>query len=71
MLSNLSNLKSKVDKLDVGKLESTPIDLSKLSSVVKNDIVKRTEYDELVKKVNAIQTTDTSNLVKKLTITQN
>ena len=31
----------------------------------KNEVVKKTVYDELVKKVNAIQTTDTSNLVKK------
>ena len=46
--SNLSNLKSKVDKLDTGKLETTPVDLSKLSHVVKNDFVKKTEYDELV-----------------------
>ena len=63
--SNLSNLKSKVDKLDIGKLETTPDDLSKLSYGVNNDFVKNTEYDELVKKVKAIQTTDTSSLVKK------
>ena len=30
-----------------------------------NDVVKNTEYGELVKKVNAIQTTATSNIVKK------
>ena len=36
-----------------------------LSNVGKYDIVKKTEYDKLVKKVNAIQTPDTSNLVKK------
>ena len=61
----LNSLKSKVDKLVVDKLVPVPADLSKLSDVVKNDAVKMTEYDELVKKVNAIQTTDTSNLVKK------
>ena len=33
--------------------------------VVKNYVVKKPEYDKLVKNVNAIQTTDTSNLVKK------
>ena len=38
---------------------------------MKNDVIKKTEYDELIKKVNAIQRTDASNLVKKkLTITQ-
>ena len=68
--SNLSNLKSKVDKLDIRKLEPTPVDLNKLSNIVKNDVVKKTEYGELIKKVNAIQTTDTSALVKKLTKTQ-
>ena len=67
--SNLSKLKE--DKLDIGKLETTPVDLSKPGDAVKNDAVKKTEYDELVKNVKAIQTTDTSNLVQtKLTITQ-
>ena len=36
-----------------------------LSNVVKNDVVKTTEYDELVKNVTNINTTDTSNLVEK------
>ena len=55
----------------IGKLETNPVDLSKLSDVVKNEVVKKSEYNELIKKVDAIQTTDTSNLVKKkLTITQ-
>ena len=59
------NLKSEVDKLDIGKLETNRTDLSKLSNVVKNEVVKKTEYDELVKKVYATQTVDTSSLVKK------
>ena len=42
--------KSEVDKLDIGKLKTTPIDLSKLSDVVKNEVVKKTVYDEFVKK---------------------
>ena len=42
-----------------------PVDLSELSDIVKNGVVKSTGYDELIKKVNAIQTTDTSDLVKK------
>ena len=36
--TNLCNLKSKVDKLDVNKLAPFPVDLSKLSDVVKNDV---------------------------------
>ena len=47
--NNLSNLKSKVDKLDVDKLVLVPVNLSKLSDVVKNDLVNKTEYNELVK----------------------
>ena len=37
--SNLSNSKSNVDKLDADKLVPAPVDLSKLSDVVKNDVV--------------------------------
>ena len=39
--SNLANLKAKVDKIDVGKLKTVPIDLSKLSNVVSNDVAKK------------------------------
>ena len=42
--TNLSNLKNKVGKLGIGKLETTPSDSSKLSNLVKNDVVKKTEY---------------------------
>ena len=39
--SNFSNLKSKVDKLDVHKLVPVAVDLSKLSDIIKNDVVKK------------------------------
>ena len=45
--------------LDINKLGTLPVDLSKLSNIVKNEVVKKTVYDELVKKVNALQTIDT------------
>ena len=45
VLTNLRNLKSKVDKLDVNKLAPVPVDLSKISDVVKNDIVKKDTYN--------------------------
>ena len=45
-----------VDKLDIDKLVPVPTDLSKLSDVVKNDVVKKTEYDNLANKVNNINT---------------
>ena len=60
--TNLANLKTEIDKLDIDKLGTVPVDLSKLSNVVKNDVVKKTVYDEFVAKVNNI---DTSGLVKK------
>ena len=56
--TNLANLKTKVDKLDIGKLVPVPTDLSKLSNVVKNDVVKKTVYDKLVPKVNNIDISD-------------
>ena len=59
---NLANLKTEVDILDIDKLATVPVDLSKLSNAVKNDVVKKTLYDKLVAKVNNI---DTSGLVKK------
>ena len=56
--TNLANLKTEVDKLDIDKLAPVPVDLSKLSDVVKNDVVKKTVYDKLVAKVNNIDTSD-------------
>ena len=61
--SNLASLKTEVDKLDINKLVPVPVDLSKLSDVVKNDVVKKTAYDKLVAKVNSI---DTSAFVLKI-----
>ena len=52
--SNLASLKAKVDKIDAGKLKIVPVDLSKVSIVVNNDVVKKTVYDKLVAKVNNI-----------------
>ena len=60
--SNLAGLKTKVDKLDINKITSVPIDLAKLSNVVKNDVLKKTEYDKLVNKVNVI---DNINFVSR------
>ena len=38
LLVDLASLKSEIDRLDIGKLETTPIDISKLSDVVKNEV---------------------------------
>ena len=53
---DLASLKTEVDKLHINKLVPVPVDLSKLSDVVKNDIIKKTVYDKLVTKVNSIDT---------------
>ena len=39
--TNVANLKTEVDKLDINKLVPVPTDLSKLSNIVKNDVVKK------------------------------
>ena len=44
--TNLAGLKTEVDKLGVDKLVPIPADLTKLSNVVKNDVVKKTLYDK-------------------------
>ena len=48
--TNLASLKIEVDKLDIDKLAPVSVDLSKLSDVVKNDIVKKTVYDNYLLK---------------------
>ena len=39
--TNLANLKTEADKLDIDKLVPVLVDLSKLSDVVKNDVIKK------------------------------
>ena len=56
-------MKNKVDKLEISKLETTVVDLNKLSDVVTNDVVKNTEYYVAVKKINDIKVTDTFSLI--------
>ena len=60
--SDLGSLKAEVDKIDTTKLKTVPIDLSKLSNVVNNEVVKNSMYDKLVAKLNAI---DSSEFVLK------
>ena len=49
-------LKAEVDKIDADQLKAVPDDLSTLSNVLGNDVVKKTVYDKLVTTVNAIDT---------------
>ena len=56
--TNLDSLKTEVDRLDIEKLVPVPTYLSKLSNLVKNDVVKKDVSDKLVTKVNNIDTND-------------
>ena len=77
--SDLASLKAKMDKIDVQKLKTVLIDLSKLSSVANNEVAKKFAYSKLVAKVNNIDTsefvletkyqTDNSDLEKKISDT--
>ena len=46
--TNLAALKTELHKIDVDKLKTTPADLAELSNVVKNDVVKKTDYNTKV-----------------------
>ena len=45
--TNLANLETEADKLDIDKLVPIPVDLSKLSDAVKTGVVKKTVYNKL------------------------
>ena len=62
--NDLSNLKTKVDKLDIDKLIPLPADLSKFGNVVKNEVVKETEYNARIKNIED-KIPDISNLATK------
>ena len=70
--TNLAALKTEVDKIDVDKLKTTPTDLAKLSNVVKNDVVKETDYNAKVTSIEGQiagvtkNTTDNLNDITKL-----
>ena len=71
-LKNITNIdtssfenkfKTEVDKLDIDKLAPVPVDLSKLSDAVKNDVAEKAVYGKLAVKVNNI---DTSEFVSRI-----
>ena len=64
--TNLAALKAEVDKIDVDKLKTTPIDLDRLSNLVKNDVVKKTDYNTKVTSIEAQIAGLTKNTVDDL-----
>ena len=64
--TDLAALKTEVDKIDVDKLKTTPIDLDRLSNLVKNDVVKKTDYNTKVTSIEAQIARLTKNTVDNL-----
>ena len=64
--TNLAASKSEVDKIDTDKLKTVPTDLSKLSNVVKNDVVKKTDYNTKVTSIENQIAGVTKNTVDNL-----
>ena len=64
--TNLGALKTEVDKIDADKLKTVPVDLAKLSNVVKNGIVKKTNYSTKITSIESQIAGLTKNAVDNL-----
>ena len=64
--TNLAALKTEVDKIDADKLKTTPNGLDRLSNLVKNDVVKKTDYNIKVTSIEAQIVGLTQNTVYNL-----
>ena len=64
--TNLAALKTEVDKIDVDKLKTAPVDLAKLTNAVKNDVIKKTDYNTKVTSIEAQIAGLTKNTVDNL-----
>ena len=64
--TNLVALKTEVDKIDIDKLKTGPDDLAKLSNVVKNEVVKKTDFSADNYFTRTKFSTDTNSLDDKI-----
>ena len=64
--TNLAALKTEVDKIDTDKLKTAPTDLAKLTNAIKNDVVKKTDYNTKVTSIEAQIAGLTKNTVDNL-----
>ena len=64
--TNLAALKTEVDKIDTDKLKTVPADLAKLSNIVENDVVKKTDYNTKVTSIENQIAGATKNTVDNL-----
>ena len=51
--TNIAALKTEVDKIDADKLKTVPVDLAKLSNVVKNEVVKKIDYSTKITSIES------------------
>ena len=64
--TNLAALKSEVDRIDTGKIKTVPNDLAKLSNVVKNEVVKKTDYNTKISNIETQITLANKNALDNL-----
>ena len=64
--TNLAEIKTEVDEIDVDKLKTTPTDLDRLSNLVKNEVVKKIDYNTKVISIEAQIAGLTKNTVDNL-----
>ena len=64
--TNLAALKTEVDEIDADKLKTIPTDLAKLTSAIKHDVVKKTDYNTKVISIEAQIAGFTKNTVDNL-----
>ena len=66
--TNLTALKTEVDKIDADKLKTVPNDLAKLSNILKNDVVKKTDYNTKISNIETQITLVNKNALDNLAV---
>ena len=64
--TNLAALKAEVDKVDIDKLKTAPVDLVELTNAVENDLVKKTVYNTKVTSIEGQLAGITKNTIDNL-----
>ena len=64
--TNSAALKTEVDKIDIDKLKTVPVDLAKLTNTVENDLVKKTVYNTKVTSIEGQLAGITKNTIDNL-----
>ena len=60
------NIKSDVNRLDIDKLETTSVDISKLNNIVKNNVKKTAQMDQLKELIQLFQRDKIEDFNKKI-----